>query len=159
MNFSIFTRRPLRCARGGDPRPPPFLPTMVRTDSLEGQVAIVTGGAAGIGGACSSLLAEVGARVLVVDLEAPLHGLAGPEAKAAEIRAVGGQAEGFAADISQDAEIEAMVDRAVELWGRLDILVNSKSPPPPAPQHPILYPRREAFRHGDAQTPTARAPS
>ena len=38
---------------------------MVRTDSLAGQVAIVTGGAQGIGGACASLLAEVGAKVLV----------------------------------------------------------------------------------------------
>jgi NAD(P)-dependent dehydrogenase (short-subunit alcohol dehydrogenase family) len=90
--------------------------------SLAGQVAIVTGGAQGIGGACCSLLAEVGARVLVVDLAAPLHGMPGPESKVAEIEAAGGEAAPFAADVSKPEEIEAMVARAVALWGRVDVL-------------------------------------
>ena len=98
---------------------------MVHTASLEGQVAIVTGGAQGIGGACATALAEVGASVLVVDLASPLHDMPGPEAKAAEITRAGGVAEAFEADVTERSDIEAMIARAVELWGRLDVLINN----------------------------------
>jgi NAD(P)-dependent dehydrogenase (short-subunit alcohol dehydrogenase family) len=88
--------------------------------SLQERVAIVTGGAQGIGGASARRLAAEGARVLIADLN--------PEAAAANverIRTAGGVAEAIKADMAQKDDIEAMVERAVELWGRLDILVNN----------------------------------
>ncbi len=91
---------------------------------LDGQAAIVTGGAQGIGGSCARRLAEEGARVLIADIDA-----AAAQANVAGIRARGGTAESINADLSQHQEIKAMVDRAVELWGRLDILVNNAYTP------------------------------
>lgn len=84
------------------------------------RVAIVTGGAMGIGGACARRLARDGARVLVVDIE---------EESAAEnvsrIREEGGEAVFMVADVAESETARAMVEKAVELWGRLDILVNN----------------------------------
>ena len=87
---------------------------------LDGQVAIVTGGAQGIGGACSRRLAEEGARVLVTDIDMDTA-----EANAATIRESGGLAESFRADLFSHDDIRAMVEKASSLWGRLDILVNN----------------------------------
>jgi NAD(P)-dependent dehydrogenase (short-subunit alcohol dehydrogenase family) len=87
---------------------------------LQDQVAIVTGGAQGIGGATARRLAEDGAQVLIADVD---------EATAAQnvatIRQAGGTAEALRADVGQPDDIHAMVERAVSLWGRLDILVNN----------------------------------
>ena len=66
-------------------------------------------------------LAEEGASVLVVDLPSA----SGPASVAAGIASAGGTAEGFDCDVSQGADIKAMIGRAVELWGRLDIVVNN----------------------------------
>lgn len=88
--------------------------------SLQDRVAIVTGGAQGIGGATARRLVAEGARVLIADIN--------PEAAATNverIRTAGGVAEAIKADMAQKDDIEAMVGRAVELWGRLDILVNN----------------------------------
>ena len=84
------------------------------------RVAIVTGGAAGIGGATARRLAEEGARVLVVDINAD-----GAETNAQTIRAAGGTAQAMQADVGTEAGVEEIVDRAVQLWGRLDIVVNN----------------------------------
>lgn len=87
---------------------------------LTDKIAIVTGGALGIGGATARRLAADGARVLVADIQ--------PEAAAenvARIRQAGGTAEAHTVDISQPAQIQPMIQRAVELWGGLDILVNN----------------------------------
>ena len=59
--------------------------------------------------------------VLVVDL--PDGGR--PEALAAEIVGLGGSAVSFGCDISQSISVKGMIDKAVELWGRLDIVVNN----------------------------------
>ena len=88
--------------------------------NLENQVAIVTGGAHGIGGATARRLAEAGAKVLIADYDGE-----GGQANAARIQAIGGDAVALRTDISQTAEIEAMVAHAVSTWGRLDILVNN----------------------------------
>lgn len=88
--------------------------------SLHEQVAIVTGGGTGIGGATARRLAEEGARVLIADV-----GLENAEANVETIRQAGGVAEATLADVSQTQEIQAMVEKAVSLWGRLDILVNN----------------------------------
>ncbi len=88
--------------------------------TLAERVAIVTGGGQGIGGATARRLAAAGARVLIADFDS-----AAGEANVARIQQDGGVADFLATDISQTAQIEAMVERAVTLWGRLDILVNN----------------------------------
>jgi NAD(P)-dependent dehydrogenase (short-subunit alcohol dehydrogenase family) len=88
--------------------------------TLQDQVAIITGGAQGIGGATARRLAAEGAKVLIAD-----YNLEAAQANVARIRSAGGIAETIHTDVSQGAEIQAMVGRAVELWNRLDILVNN----------------------------------
>src|SRR5687767_10724536 len=87
---------------------------------LDGKVAIVTGGATGIGGGTVLRLAEEGAKVLIADKE---EGLANERAEMA--RKKGGTAEAFRADMTQTEDIRAMVEEAVKRFGRLDILVNN----------------------------------
>lgn len=88
--------------------------------TLMDRVAIVTGGGQGIGGATARRLAQAGAQVLIADFDVDAA-----QANVAQIRASGGVAELLKTDVSQAAEIEAMVTCAVDLWGRLDILVNN----------------------------------
>ncbi|HEX5416760.1 MAG TPA: SDR family oxidoreductase [Chloroflexota bacterium] len=91
---------------------------------LAEQVAIVTGGAQGIGGATARRLAEEGARVLIADIDAATA------AKNAEtIRNAGGTAAVFLADVGNHDDIRRMVDEAVRLWGKLNILVNNAYSP------------------------------
>ncbi|MCW0182922.1 3-oxoacyl-ACP reductase FabG [Zavarzinia sp.] len=85
--------------------------------SLIGRSVIVTGGSKGIGGGISRGFGAAGSRVLVVS-----RNLAEAEAVAEDIRAAGGTASGFAADVSTLDGNRGMVDRAVELYGGLDIL-------------------------------------
>ena len=89
-------------------------------NSLREKVAIVTGGAMGIGGASARRLAGEGAKVLVADFkgEAAL-------ANVAQIRETGGVAEALRTDVSQAEDIEHMVRYAVEQFGALHILVNN----------------------------------
>ena len=91
---------------------------------LDGQAAIVTGGAQGIGGSCARRLAEEGAKVLIADIDA-----ATSEANVETIRRQGGTAESIRADLGRHDDIKAMIDRATQLWGRLDILVNNAYSP------------------------------
>ncbi|MEZ4673719.1 MAG: SDR family oxidoreductase [Caldilineaceae bacterium] len=87
---------------------------------LDGMVAIVTGGAQGIGGATARRLAEAGAKVLIADYDVD-----GAQANAERVRAAGGEADVLQVDVAENAQIEAMVARAVTRWGRLDFLVNN----------------------------------
>jgi NAD(P)-dependent dehydrogenase (short-subunit alcohol dehydrogenase family) len=79
---------------------------------LDGKAALVTGGASGLGRAASRALADAGARVLVVDLDA--------EDAAGVAEEIGG--EPFAADVSKLEENLAMVAEAERLFGRLDLV-------------------------------------
>ena len=88
--------------------------------TLDNRVAIVTGGAQGIGGASARKLAADGARVLIADVD-----MDAAAENAERIRSAGGVAEMLEVDITQPAQISGMIERAVELWGRLDILVNN----------------------------------
>src|SRR5688500_8011860 len=88
--------------------------------AMREKVAIVTGGAQGIGGATARRLAREGYRVLIADVDE-----AEAAANQARIREAGGAAETLRCDVGKAADLEAMVRRADELWGRLDVLVNN----------------------------------
>ena len=87
---------------------------------LTGKVAIVTGGNRGIGRATSLAFAREGAKVVVVGRNQSTC-----EKVAAEIVAGGGTAIGIRADVSNEADVAAMVSRATQEFGRIDILVNN----------------------------------
>ncbi len=84
---------------------------------LDGKAAIVTGSARGIGRATAELLAGHGARVLINDLDGDLA-----EQSAAEID---GETATFAGDLTKDGVPEQLVERAVEAFGQIDIVVNN----------------------------------
>ena len=86
---------------------------------LDGKFAIISGGATGMGGASSSLFAAEGAQVAIID-----HNLDAAEAKAAEIRAAGGDAHAYGADVSEEAEVIAAVAAAEAQYGPANILFN-----------------------------------
>ena len=87
---------------------------------LDGRAAIVTGGGGALGTAMACGLAEAGAAVLIADRDQ-----AAAEATAARVRAAGGDSFALAVDVTDAAAVEAMVDRALDRWGRLDVLINS----------------------------------
>ncbi len=89
-------------------------------ERLKDKVAIVTGGAAGIGQATSILFASEGAKVAVADIDEA----AGAET-VAEINARGGQALFVKADISREADVSRLCEVVVAEFQRLDILVNN----------------------------------
>jgi 3-oxoacyl-[acyl-carrier protein] reductase len=84
---------------------------------LDGRVAMVTGGARGIGKAIAETLARAGAKVAVVDLDQ-----AAADATAAE---VGNGAKGFQANVARAADVEAVVEAIEKDLGPIDILVNN----------------------------------
>ncbi|MBT6203853.1 MAG: SDR family NAD(P)-dependent oxidoreductase, partial [Rhodospirillaceae bacterium] len=86
----------------------------------QGKVAVVTGAAQGIGLACAARLHAEGARVIMGDVQAD---------KVVEAAAVldssGKTAIGMASDVSQRGDVAALVQRAVDDFGQLDIMVNN----------------------------------
>jgi 3-hydroxybutyrate dehydrogenase len=87
-------------------------------EPLEGHVAIVTGGGRGIGRAIALELAGRGARVLVTGREEPALG-----ETVGEVAHAGGQARHLVGDVRDVAHARAAAARAVEAWGRVDIVV------------------------------------
>lgn len=95
---------------------------------LEGKVAIVTGGAGGIGSHISRIFAQQGARVVVADTGADVEGQSGTDparvqAVVEDIRRQGGEAISLVADVSDWPTGEKLVRAAVETYGQLDALV------------------------------------
>lgn len=95
---------------------------------LEGRVAVITGAGRGIGAAVAETMAAEGAAVVVNDLGASLQGGdadEGPAQQTAErIRKAGGRAVHDTADVTDFEATEGLVRKAVEEFGRLDVLVN-----------------------------------
>jgi 3-oxoacyl-[acyl-carrier protein] reductase len=87
---------------------------------VSGKIALVTGGAQGIGEAISMTLAKEGASVAVVDVN-----LEKAQETASNIKKLGVEAEAYKADVSNTAEVEAVVDKILDKFKRIDILVNN----------------------------------
>src|SRR5437870_5162286 len=85
---------------------------------LSGKVAVVTGGARGIGRAIAQRLVADGASVMVSDIDEP-----GARAVAAAIGAAGGTAAAFRADVADEDGPAQLVAQTVERFGRLDVMV------------------------------------
>ncbi len=89
--------------------------------SLKGKVAIVTGGNSGIGAAIVLGLAGAGADVVIDYVVHP----EATEALEKQVAALGGTAIGVKADVSQVADMQALIDAAVAKFGRVDVMVNN----------------------------------
>lgn len=87
---------------------------------LEGKVAIVTGSGSGIGRAIAIGLAGEGAAVVVADIDSDRAGTV-----AAELEDAGADALAVTVDVSQSEQVDAMIEAAVDRFGRLDILINN----------------------------------
>ena len=105
--------------------------------SLDGRVAVVTGGGGGIGSALALAFAQAGARIAVVGRNAePL------EAVVSRIAEAGGEAQAVTADVTAEADAEQMVRSVVERFGRIDLLVNAVGGGAGKALHPAeSYPR------------------
>jgi 3-oxoacyl-[acyl-carrier protein] reductase len=84
---------------------------------LDGKVAIVTGSARGIGRATSELLSEQGAKVVINDLDGDIA-----EQTASEIA---GETVVYAGDLTKEGAPDALVQTAIDAWGKIDIIVNN----------------------------------
>jgi NAD(P)-dependent dehydrogenase (short-subunit alcohol dehydrogenase family) len=111
---------------------------------LNGKVALVTGagGERGIGRAIANRLAQEGANVIVNDVAANPYadnptGWGGMQAVVQEIEAIGRQAIGLVADVSNSEQVDNMVRHALDRFGHIDILVNNAGSRPGKDRVPV----------------------
>ena len=104
---------------------------MMSLRPLAGQRAVVTGANSGIGEGVAKALAEAGAKVAVNYVSAPEQA----ERVVQEIKAAGNQAMALRADVSQEAQVEAMFEQVIAQWGSVDIVVNNAGLQRDAPLH------------------------
>ncbi len=88
--------------------------------NLHGKIAIVTGGAMGIGYGIAARLAEAGASVAIADRNANEA-----QASAEKLNAKGYSAAAFAVDVSDEASVQQMIEQVIAKWESVDILVNN----------------------------------
>ena len=103
-----------------------FLP---RSPLLEGRVAIITGGASGIGKACAFAMAQEGAQVVIFDVDAESS-----ERTINAIAAEGAGAAFFQVDVSNEGQVREAVSQTIARFGKIDILHNNAGI---AVRHPI----------------------
>jgi 3-oxoacyl-[acyl-carrier protein] reductase len=87
--------------------------------AIDNKIAIVTGGAGGIGGAIVRRFASEGAKLAVADIDSEAA-----QARSAEVMAKKGDAFCIVADVTNKQSVERMVKTTLDRWGRLDILIN-----------------------------------
>ena len=90
------------------------------TARLDGKVVLVTGGGSGIGKASALACATEGAKLVVVDID-----VNSGQATVSEIESTGGHAIFIRADVTQTIDVQAMVNRTIEVYGRLDCAFNN----------------------------------
>lgn len=96
------------------------------TRRLQDKVAVITGAASGMGKASAELFARHGAAVVVADRDGE-----GAERVASAIREVGGTATAVRADVTREEDVRAMIETAVNRFGRVDVLFNNAGVPMP----------------------------
>lgn len=89
-------------------------------ENLRGKVAVITGGASGIGFATAEALAREGTKLVLADVEAQAL-----EAAAAKLRASGAEAIGVVTDVTSRAAVEALADATWKHYGRADVVFNN----------------------------------
>ena len=87
---------------------------------IDGKVALITGGGAGIGKSCALLLSQAGAKVFIADIVAERA-----EQVKAEVLSGGGYCAYAVADLSVEENCRQVVEACIRTFGRLDILINS----------------------------------
>ncbi|MDP2182987.1 MAG: SDR family oxidoreductase [Actinomycetota bacterium] len=87
---------------------------------LEGKVAVITGAASGMGRAMADLFTKEGAKVVAADWNQEAL-----DAAVAEVSAAGGTIVGIQGNVADQAQAEAIIDKAVETYGKIDILCNN----------------------------------
>ena len=92
----------------------------MNTTNIQGKVVVITGASSGLGESTARHLAARGARVVLGARRKERL-----EAIVAEIRAAGGEAESLAGDVTKRADVAALVQKAVDSYGRVDVMVNN----------------------------------
>jgi NAD(P)-dependent dehydrogenase (short-subunit alcohol dehydrogenase family) len=99
--------------------------------ALEGKVALITGGGSGIGRACAHRFAREGAQVCAADLR-----LAAATETATQVEAAGGTAQAVQVDTTDEQSAQAMVERCIEVFGSIDVVVAAAGILTPHPDQP-----------------------
>ncbi len=107
---------------------------------FDGQVAVVTGGAQGIGFAISRLLSERGATVCLLDLDP-----ARMDEAVGKLKANGGKAKGYVGDVTKEPTLQRARDAILKDWGQVHVLVNNAGIYPHARIHEITEQVRHRF--------------
>src|SRR5882724_437828 len=92
----------------------------IKISNITDKVVVITGASSGIGESTAKLLAERGAKVVLGARRSNRI-----DTVAQQISAAGGKAIGFATDVTKRAEVEALIQRAVDGFGRVDVLINN----------------------------------
>ena len=108
---------------------------------LTGQVAVITGSSRGIGQSIAETMAQLGAKVVISSRKAE-----DCQVVADGINKAGGEATVIAANVSRKEDVEALVAKTVDKYGRLDCMVSNAAVSPPATGFSSMAARRASAR-------------